>query len=241
MATKFRAYTEEDYVRVGRQYGSDDVAREAHDVRERWQRDLALLAPYGFGADALGAFAGYVAEHSALRAARPVAIAAKAVVLGQRGQLLADGWRFVDQATGVLSLLALSDAEVAAGLNAYTPADGAALDAGIRGLGQLLTNNLSRLPGDGPAPALAARAPGLAQEVADVLSGAELAKRAPQQDTRELDLLDGRLMVFVRALNKAARRAFRALGNDPRVGEYRLHHAAKTRGSAVDANTPAVG
>jgi hypothetical protein len=120
------------------------------------------------------------------------------------------------------------------------PAETDKLEAGIRAMGKLLDAHKDRLDKEFKAADKAAEAPGLADAVRAELDTAPLAKSAPVADTREIDLLDGKIAVLLARINKTARRAFRDLGNDTKVKEYRFHHLSRggSRKGPIPTPTP---
>jgi hypothetical protein len=222
MATKFRQLEPEDYVRIGAGYHSDDVNDDGQDLRSRWLTDLAVLTDYGQGPAALARFEALLAEHLVARTSRPEAVGAKANALAAREAKIEEGWLYVNQAVGALGALAPDKLGVAGDLNAAIPADASALPVGIRALAGLLQKYGADLEPSFKAADRVARAEALAKDVETQVAGATQAKNATVADTREIDLLDGKVVTIIRQVNKIGRKAFRALGNDAKARTYQL-------------------
>lgn len=240
MATKHVALTDEDYVVIGRRHGSEDVRAEVGEALERLERDLAVLTEWGFGQASLTALAALRDEHGKLLSARSEAVAAKFEALTGRDAAVNTGWRFVQQVEGALTVAALGEADLASALNAALPTETAGLEAGIGALAKVLDAWKAKTDPGFDAPSKVAAAADLAGAVRESLDAAAGAKLAPMVDTREIDLLDGKLATWVARLNKTARRAFRAAGDDVKVHDYRFHHLSRggSKRPAAPAPTP---
>jgi hypothetical protein len=89
------------------------------------------------------------------------------------------------------------------------------------------------------ATGLHAAAPGLATALDEKRGGASVAKSATVIDTAAIDVLDGRLYIAMRDLNKAARRAIRAGELRATPEEYQFHCLKPTPKPAKPATPPA--
>jgi hypothetical protein len=116
-------------------------------------------------------------------------------------------------------------------LEASLPAETSQLEASIRALAKVLDKHKDRVDEGFDVPAQLAAAPGLAESVRKELAGAEVAKAAPVADTREIDLLDGKLVTWMARLNKTARRAFKDAGDDVKA-KRQCARALPGRGSS---------
>jgi len=235
---KFRVLDEGDYVRIGRGFHSDDVAKEAAEAMERWRKDMEFLRGWGYGAKTLAAFVVLAEAHGKLRAARPEAISAKSNSLEERTQLIEEGWEQVNKTVGALSLAATRVPEIAADLNATVPTDDAALSAGVKAMAKLLTKHAAELDEEFDAASIVARADVLGDLLAAQIGAVGSAKQATKDDTREIDLMDGQVVVVIRSLNKTARKAFRVLGNKVKVQEYHYNHLARSMAKAKPEPAP---
>jgi len=102
MSKRTRYRTDVQLIEIGRRYGADEVALEASEAMARWKRDLGPLASYGFGQEALNAFAADYAEHGKLRSARPEAVAEKKMSVASRDRQVSLGWAWVDRVDSTL-------------------------------------------------------------------------------------------------------------------------------------------
>ena len=67
MTAKYRAFSDEDYLRMGQRHGSDDVATEGEETLARWTADLAVLTKYGFGQATLSGVEALLGKHAQAR------------------------------------------------------------------------------------------------------------------------------------------------------------------------------
>ena len=234
MATKLKVLGEENYVVIGRRHGSDEVAAEARETRERWARDLPVLTSYGYGEQTMGKFDELQKEHTDARTTRSEAVAAKSTAVQERNDTVEDGFIYVNQILCALSLPAMDNEELANDLNAARPADTSGLKPGILALARVLDTHKALADPAFDAAAMVAKAEALAAAVDDKLTGAEGAKAEPMSDTRAIDLLDGKLVTFIARVNKAGRKAFRSLDDDVKVAEYRYHHLTRRSRKPVE-------
>jgi len=234
---KVVALGDEEYVTIGRRFGSAEVAQEAGEAKARWTRDAAVLADYGFGASALAAFEAQLGEHERLRARRPEAVAAKSISVDARDAALRAGWEWTGKVVSLLSAPARSDAALAAELHAAAPREDSELAAGMGSLKTLLERVASALPADAHVADRIAEADGLAREIRSSAGATATAKAAPVAETRDIDLADGKIYIVIKDLNAAARRAVRAGRLRADAGEYTFHHLLRPSGKPAAKKT----
>lgn len=240
--SKFRFLLDADFIVIGRRHGSDDVALEGAETEARWRRDVAPLAAYGFGQAGLDGFVAMLAEHGKLRAARPDAVAGKKMSVVNRDQQVAAGWAWVDRVSAVLGTLGRTDRTLATALATATPDDDAGLEAGIRALATLLTENQGRLPADAQVAQRLAEVATLSAGLLASPGAVHTSKSQTVADTQQIDLLDGKLCVMVRDLNAAARAAIRNGDLRASASDYMFHHlrhASGTPAAPAPASQPA--
>jgi hypothetical protein len=155
---------------------------------------------------------------------RPEAEAAKRCALGARDEVVNAGWRWIQQTEGALTVAAMDEAGLAATLNTALPAETSQIAPAILAVAKILEQWKAKVDAGFDVAAQLAAAPGLAESIQRELAGAEVAKSAPVADTRDIDLLDGKLATWIARLNKTARRAFRDAGDEVKAREYRFHH-----------------
>jgi hypothetical protein len=225
---KFKVLGDADYIVAGRRFPSDGVAVEADLAIARWVEDMDVLSEFGLGAASLAYFRGLVADHRGLRASRAEAVAAKSVAIGGRDDSLERGWEWTEEVVIALQLPAMKSGDIAAKLNAAHPERDTELATGIRALGSVLEAHRAEVDASFDVDGRLARGPVLAAAIEAELTGAERAKTAPKQDTRALDLLDGRIVATLNVLNRAGRKAFNRLGDRTKADTYR-HHVLNRR------------
>lgn len=242
MAKRRHFMIEDQYVKIGRRYGCDDVALEAEEASARWTRDLHALAEYGHGQAAQAEFESTRATHVSLRAARPEAVAGKRLAVAGRNKHYSGGWTWVEKVTSALGMIARSDEAFAAALEAATPVDDAGLQPGIQALAKLVVSAKSKLPADAKADDRLAEVNALCALIDKAPGEASTAKSQTVADTAQIDLYDGKLYVAIRDLNTAGRRAIRNGSLKAQLGEYTFHHlkrSAKVAAGAPDPTAPA--
>lgn len=135
-------------------------------------------------------------------------------------------------------LVAVDDAGLAEKLNPALPVADSRLGPSIEALAKLLGEYKAALPADAEVDARIAEAPALRAALAAAPGTVAAAKAAPTVDTDELDLLDGKLYIAMRALNQAGRNAIRNGTLDAKPGEYRFHHLNQSGHAAPIAPPP---
>ena len=238
MSAKSCFLTDSQFIVIGRRYGCDDVAREATDAAARWSRDQAQLACYGYGSAALAAFEADRAQHDSLRAARPQAVAAKRTAVALRDKQVSAGWAWVDRVTSVLGMLARSDEKLATSLAAARPVDDAGLAAGIVALGAVLSSAKDKLPAEAQADQRLAEVAELCDALVSLTGAVHTSKGQTVADTAQIDLYDGKLYVWMRDLNQAARRAIRNGNLDAGLHEYVFHYLKHSGNASPPAPEP---
>lgn len=235
----FKALDEKAYVRIGKGFHSDDVAKEKAEVLDRWQSDMEVLKSWGFGVATLTAFEALSKEHDKKRQARPEAVSAKSISIEARRSLITEAWESVHKVAGALCLPATKDPAIAADLSSAMPTDDAGLSSGVVAMAKLLTKHSGVLDPEFDAASIVNGAEGLASRLDAQVGTVGSAKQATKEDTREIDLLDGQIVVVIRNLNKTARKAFRTLGNRVKVQEYQYNHLARGAAKRKAEPTPA--
>jgi hypothetical protein len=213
---------------IGRRYGSDEVALEAAEAEARWRRDVAALAPYGYGQAGLEAFAASVAGHAKLRSARPEAVAEKKTSVTNRDRQVSLGWAWVDRVRSMLGTLAVADQALATAVEAARPHDDAGLEAGIGALAAILADRQATLPADAQADKRLAEVEALTAALRASPGTVHTSKGQTVADTQQIDLADGKLYVTMRDLNRAARAAIRNDDLRASLGDYAFHHLKRS-------------
>ena len=221
---KLEILNDDDYARIGRNLGSDNLHREAEEGLARWERDLAVLALYGFTTEELDRFRGWFTLHGELINQWSEIIARKKSTLAERDRHLHAAWTWVEQCAAILGRLSAGDEALVHRFNEVYPEDDADLWRAVEPLAALLEARKGSFPASVPVQALLDEAPALRGTLAELFGRAEAAKAAPVQDTREIDILDGRLYVTLRELNSAGRRAIRAGRLTRTPPYYRFNH-----------------
>jgi hypothetical protein len=224
MSSKTSFLKENHLIVIGRRFGSDAVALEAAEAAARWSRDEAALAGYGFGATVRTRYEEDRSKHEALRVSRSQAVANKKISYATRDQQVSRGWAWVDQVTSTLGVLGLTDEALATEVATAKPEDDAGLVAGIQALAKLLDGAKDRVPADAQVETRLAEAASLAAEIDSTPGSVHRSAGQTVADTAQIDLLDGKLYLWIRELNKAGRRAIRNghLASAPQ--DYAFHH-----------------
>lgn len=223
---------------IGRRYGSDLVALEATEAGARWARDQAALGAYGFGAKVLARFEDDRSKHAALRVSRSNAVASKKISCATRDEQISRGWAWIDRVLSMLGVLSLTDGTLAAEIAAAKPTDDAGLQAGILAMAKLLIAHREELDTDSQSADRLAEAEPLATAVASSPGPVQTSKGQTVADTAQIDLLDGKLYVWIRELNKAGRRAIRNGHLQAAPQEYVFHHLKHSGSSTPHSPTP---
>lgn len=215
---------DDDYAAIGRNLGSDLLHRESEEGIARWDRDLPVLSLYGFTREELDRFRGWFTLHAELINQRSESIARKKTTLAERDRQLHAAWTWVEQCAAILGRLSANDEEMVHRFNEAYPEDDADLWRAVAPLAALLEARKGAFPASVPVRALLDEAPALRERLTELFGRAEAAKAAPQLDTREIDILDGRMYVTLRELNSAGRRAIRAGRLTRTPPFYRFNH-----------------
>ncbi len=222
-------------IAIGRRFGSDIGAIEAIEAAARWARDQSALASYGFGAEMRARFEADRHSHDGLRVSRPLAVAQKRTSYAIRDEQISRGWAWVDQVTSTLGALALTDHELGTRIAAAKPADDAGLEAGILALAQILATQKDKLSAENQAEQRLAEANDIAAAVATSPGDVHTRKGQAMADTAEIDLLDGKLYIWILELNRAGRRAIRNGHLKAARQEYILHHLKRSGAAPAHA------
>jgi hypothetical protein len=209
---------------IGRRFGSDTVALEAAEASARWSRDESSLASYGFGATVRASYEEDRSKHETLRVSRSQAVANKKISYATRDLQVSRGWAWVDRVTSTLGVLGLTDEALATEAAAAKPEDDAGLVAGIQALAKILGGAKDRLPADAQIDQRLAEAVSLAAELDSSPGSVHTSSGQTVADTAQIDLLDGKLYLWIRELNKAGRRAIRNGHLSAAPQEYTFHH-----------------
>lgn len=237
MGIRVKALTDEEYGVIGRRHGSEDVAQEVSLAVTRWERDVEVLKGYGWGRKGLDAFKALAAQHAACMKDRPEGLAFKRTTVQGRDSTVSNGWAWVDRAVSILTPLARASAPVSNALHEAAPSDDAALAAGIGALGKVLQANLQSMDPDTQAQALLDEMPALVEAINAKPGAAKGSKEAAKEDTREVDLLDGKVYITMVDLNSAARKAFRNIKDSVKVKDY-IFHVLKRSGARGNGGQP---
>jgi hypothetical protein len=239
MTSKTSFLKDNRLVVIGRRFGSDAVALEASEASARWRRDEAALAPYGFGASVRTRYEADRNQHETLRVSRSQAVANKKLSYAARDQQVSAGWAWVDRVTSVLGVLGLSDETLATETAAASPEDDAGLVAGIQALAKILAGAKDRLPADCQVEQRLAEAEGLAAELDSSPGSVHTSSGQTVADTAQIDVLDGKLYLWIRELNKAGRRAIRNGHMPGAPQDYAFHHLKHSGKATLPLPTPA--
>jgi hypothetical protein len=232
MAAKAKALSDDDYIANGRHYRSEEVNKEANAAIQRWQLHMSELVLYGLGQRALEELIGLVTEHTAFLASRPDAVIAKLASVEERNATIAEGWTWCERIHAALSWSARGNKALADALNNAYPADTAALGTAIPSLAALLDTYVEQVDPEFPAREMIAAAEPLAERIRMATASAVTAKSAPVQDTRAVDLLDGKIISAIVQLNRAGRKAF---DNETIKSSFRFQFLGQRRSSGGGA------
>lgn len=133
--------------------------------------------------------------------------------------------------------LALTNDGVAADIAAIEQQEKDGLDAMVGGCVAALTKHKTELDADADPDALIAVGEALVPRLKTLGPAKTVAKDATKSDTEELDVLEGRLLEIIAALNSAGRKAFRAQHNQAKVEAYKYHFVTG-RPSATGGSAP---
>jgi hypothetical protein len=221
MKTK-KSYNRLQKRKLGRRYGSNNIARQAQEILMLWRLFLSTFTEYGMGEEALAEFETVVAAHLALVQGRPGSIAAKSLSITERNATIHAAWVWVEKVGASLGKLARVDPDCATKLNAARPDDDDELWWAIGAMSALLEEKGAQLAASVPTAARLEEATGLRERLAVIFSEASEAKQQPVQDTAEIDELDGELYLIMRDFLEAGRAAVRAGLIDRPVATFRF-------------------
>ncbi len=148
------------------------------------------------------------------------------------------GWAWVDRVTSALGMLARNDEPLATALLAATPTDDASLEAGIQALSKVLSSAQGKLPAEAQADKRLAEVQELCAALQSLPGTVHTSKGQTVADTVQIDLCDGKLYVWIRDLNKAARRAIRNGNLNAGLHEYVFHHLKRSGNPTPPAPEP---
>jgi len=221
---------------VGRRHGSDLVALEAAEASARWGRDEAALAGYGFGASVRMDYEADRTKHETLRVSQ--AMATKKLSLAARDEQVSRAWAWVDRVTSTLDVLGLTDDALTTQAHTAKPEDDAGLVAGIQALANILASVKARLPADAQVDQRLSEATQLAAELGSSPGYVHTSKGQAVSDTVQIDVLDGKLYIWIRELNKAGRRAIRNGHLQASSQDYVFHHLKRSGNTSPQQPVP---
>jgi hypothetical protein len=225
---------ERNLIIIGQRFNSDIIAREAAEAAARWLRDEAALAGYGFGIAVRTRYEEDRAKHEALRVARSQAVATKRKSYADRDKEVLSAWAWVDRVKSTIRVESLTDNKLSTDLEAAVPRDDAGLEAGIQALARLLTSCKDRLGADAQVDQRLAETSTLVDGLSSSPGLVHTNSSQTMTDTAQIDLLDGKLYVWIRELNKAGRCAIRNGHLQVPPQDYVFHHL-KHSGRATPA------
>jgi len=238
MPRKIHFLTEDQFITIGRRYGSGAIANEASRVAAVWKRDEAVLAEYGHGPAERTQFEADRLAHAQLCAARPQAVATKRTAVQARDQRVSQAWTWVDKVTSILAVQARNDQKLAFALTESTPSDDSDLPTGIEALAGLLEGRLSTLPPEKKARERLTEVKSLCESLRTVPGELTAAKAQPLADTAQIDLYDGKLYVWMRDLHRAARSAIRNRDLKAQSMEYSFHDIKRSGSPTPPVDPP---
>jgi len=234
------AKTRAQYREHGSRYGSGDVSAEAHDLAKRWTEDIEQLRLYGFGQSVLDSFNALVGSHDDLRTSRPEAVSAKTAAVKAARRTVREANDWLGRAYSNLRALAIAHDDIESGVAGIQARRKDGLDAEVGACVAFVKLHQAKMGADAQAEALVAAGEALVPRLQTMRPDAASAKSTAKGDTEELDVLDGRLVEIISAVNSAGRKAFRALSNKARVEAYK-YHALRGKPSATGGDAPADG
>jgi len=236
------AKTRAQYREHGGRYGSGEVSIEAHGLAKRWGEDVDQLRRYGYPQAALAAFNALVASHDDLRQSRPEAVIVKTDAVKGARQTVRETNDWLARAYSNLRALSIEHAEVEGGVAGILARRADGLDAEVGACVAFLKQHQAKMATDTEPAELIADGEALVPRLQVMRPDKASAKAATKGDTEELDVLDGRLLEIIAAVNSAGRKAFRVAGNKARVEAYRYHQILgkpSATGGDAPSNPPA--
>jgi hypothetical protein len=216
--------TDAQFIIIGRRHGCDNVGLESSETSARWNRDVVALGEYGYGQAALDTFEADRSTHTALRAARPESVTHKKTAVTSRDKHVSEGWTWVDKVGSALGCVARTDETLATALATATPVDDAGLETGVQALARLLGDYKAKLQPEAQADTRLAEVADLCAAIKKSIGEVGTTRGQTVTDTEEIDLYDGKLYVWMRDLNSAARCAIRNGHLKAQLSEYTFHH-----------------
>jgi hypothetical protein len=223
-------YTKEDYIRIGEDWTSDVVLLEANEVKNRWSDDVELLTTYGYGPKKLDLFKALIAQLEARYKLYKSQVGEKLAARPTEANAIKTLKDWIQRGQGILDDLVNEDETVEkklAALGSRIPTRAVKLQDFATPFLQILIDERARL--DELAATDAFYKEG-ATAIADLKQAGE--NKVGRRDTKEvgtsqLDELDGQLYVEISKLNKRARQAHAAKGNNTRAGQYTFAHLVR--------------
>jgi hypothetical protein len=234
------AKTKEELIEIGKRWGSPLVLREAREALVRWVADQALLTGWGFGPSRRQRFEELVNQLAARHGLYAGQVGAKLAATPALASAVTEARTWCQRAQGVIDERAEADEAVARrvqALGSRLPEEPERLESFTQNLLQILTEERLALDADSATDAFFAEgAAALA-----TLKSAGLQKTARKETkevgTSELDELDGQIYVELGKLNKKARQAHNAAGNQTRAGHYVYHYLIFNSPGGADGPT----
>jgi hypothetical protein len=236
----------EEFISLGKRWGSALVLQEANESLTRWREDLPLLTRWGFGQTKLTRLETLVTELTQKHTQYQTLVGAKLAANPAEASAIETARTWVQRAQGILEDRIDADDEVAGrvrALGARIPEDASKLLIFSQGFLKIATEEREHLARESATDEFY-------KEGAEAIEVLTLARgqKGSRTDTKEvgtaeLDLLDGQIYVELSKLYKKARQAHNKEGNPARASQYVFTHLSrssdpKNKNEAVTTTPP---
>ena len=217
----------QELIKTGQRFGTERVLAECDECLERWEADLATLAPWGWGASRKAQLEALRTQLQERYAAYKAEVGAKLKATPEMRDAVQTLHIWCEQALSILDGLENEDAEVAKAIQALGSLPDATeitlptLGAGLLTIAQ---THRERLDADAASEDFFSRG----QRALDALQAARQLRSGALETkltgTTEVNELDGRIHDLIGRLNHHARRALRRADRPERAAFYVYNH-----------------
>lgn len=217
-------YDDDKLVILGARFSSPRIVQEADRAAGLLSHYREILTAYGLDDRFAAQFDDLRKRHQELIAQRTQAIASKQNTIAHYNNTLHAAWTWVEQVHAILKPFARRNQNWSVRLNTVIPDTESELPSSIAQFRQLLEETKSQISSQVQVDELISASHEIEKQTHNVIGSKLQAKNQARDETRELDRLDGELILWIRDIYEVGRKAIRAGRIEAPLSEFRFHY-----------------